>query len=161
MNSPATVSVVMSVFNGQAFLSEAIESILGQTLREFEFLVIDDGSTDKTSEILAEYVNRDERIRVLRHENKGRAASLNVGIGLATGKYIARMDADDVALPYRLAEQMEFMERHPEVGLLRGAIELLSATGRAIKTSQPPLQDTEINSLILRYNPMFHPTHVP
>ncbi len=160
MDSRPTVSVVMSVYNGEAFLPEAIESILGQTLREFEFLVVDDGSTDRTAEILAGYASRDRRVRVVRHENKGRAASLNVGIGLATGKYIARMDADDIAMPYRLEEQMEFMERHPEVGLLGGAIELINTAGHVIKTSRPPLEDSEINSTMLRYNPMFHPTVV-
>src|SRR6266851_1359493 len=160
MNSPPTVSVVMSVYNGEAFLPEAVESILAQTFREFEFLVIDDGSKDGTAEILGGYASRDRRVRVVRHENKGRVTSLNVGIGLATGKYIARMDADDVAMPYRLAEQIEFMERHPEVGLLGGAVKLISAAGRVVKTAQPPLEDTEIRSLMLRYNPMFHPTVV-
>ena len=160
MNSPPTVSVVMSVYNGEAFLPEAIESILGQTLREFEFLVIDDGSKDGTAEILGGYASRDRRVRVVRHENKGRVTSLNVGIGLATGKYIARMDADDVAMPYRLAEQIEFMERHPEVGLLGGAVELISVTGQVVKTARPPLDDSAIKSLMLRYNPMFHPTVV-
>jgi glycosyltransferase involved in cell wall biosynthesis len=160
MNSPTTVSVVMSVYNGQAFLSEAIESILGQTLREFEFVVIDDGSTDRTAEILGEYASRDGRLRVLRHENKGRATSLNAGIGLATGKYIARMDADDVAMPYRLEEQVDFLERHAEVGLVGGAIELINATGLVVKTARPPLEDAEIRSVMLRYNPMFHPTVV-
>jgi glycosyltransferase involved in cell wall biosynthesis len=160
MNSPHTISVVMSVYNGEAFLAKAIESILNQTFRDFEFLIVDDGSTDATPEILSTYAKQDARIRIVRHENKGRAVSLNIGIDLATGKYIARMDADDVAVPYRLAEQMEFMERHPEVGLLGGAIELISATGLVIKTSQPPLEDSEIKSLMLHYNPMFHPTVV-
>src|SRR6266851_288675 len=160
MNSPPTVSVVMSVYNGEAFLPEAVESILAQTFREFEFLVIDDGSKDGTAEILGGYASQDRRVRVVRHENKGRVTSLNVGIGLATGKYIARMDADDVAMPYRLAEQIEFMERHPEVGLLGGAVELISVTGQVVKTARPPLDDSAIKSLMLRYNPMFHPTVV-
>lgn len=155
MASP-TVSVVMSVFNGQAFLPEALESILGQTFRDFEFVVIDDGSTDRTGEILASYVGRDERIHVIRHENKGRAASLNVGIGLARGKYIARIDADDVALPNRLREQVDFMERNPEVGLLGGIIELINKNGVLITTICPPLDDSGIRSLMLRYNP-YHP----
>jgi hypothetical protein len=159
MDSPS-LSVVMSVYNGQAFLLQAIESILAQTFPEFEFLIIDDGSTDKTTEILAGSASRDTRIRILRHENKGRAASLNIGIGLAKGKYIARMDADDVAMPYRLAEQMDFMERHPEVGLLGGAVELIGPMGRVIRTVRPPLEDAEIKALMLRYNPMFHPTVV-
>ena len=154
------VSVVMSVYNGQAFLSEAIESILGQTLRDFEFVVVDDGSMDKTAEILTDYASRDGRMRVLRHENKGRAVSLNIGISLATGDYIARMDADDVAMPYRLKEQVDFIERHPEVGLLGGAVELINTSGQAIKTARPPQEDSEIKSWMLRSNPMFHPTVV-
>jgi hypothetical protein len=159
MDSPS-ISVVMSVFNGQAFLSEAIESILGQTFQEFEFLVVDDGSTDRTAEILTGYASRDARMRVLRHENKGRAESLNIGINLATGDYIARMDADDVAMPSRLQEQFEFMERHPEVGLLGGAVELINNAGQIIRTARPPQEDREIKSLMLRGNPMFHSTVV-
>jgi hypothetical protein len=152
-----SISVVMSVFNGQAFLSEAIESILSQTFRNFEFLVIDDGSTDRTAEILADYASRDVRIRVMRHGNKGRTASLNIGINLAAGKYIARMDADDVALPDRLRDQVEFLEQHPEVGLLGGAVELINRQGKVIQTTRPPLEDEEIKSVMLGYNPMCHP----
>jgi len=157
VNSP-TVSVVMSVYNGQEFLSEAVESILGQTFRDFEFVVIDDGSADRTAEILAAFAARDGRLRVLRHENKGRTASLNVGISLAQGKYIARMDADDVALPHRLDEQVDFMERHPEVGLLGGVVEMINAQGQILHVTQPPLQDSEIKKAMLHYNPMCHPT---
>jgi hypothetical protein len=157
----STVSVVMSVFNGQAFLSEAIESILGQTLRDFEFLVVDDGSTDKTAEILARYAGRDGRMRIVHHENKGRAASLNVGIRLAMGHYIARMDADDIALPSRFQVQVDFMERHPEVGLLGGAAELINTQGQVLGIVRPPLEDSEIRSLMLcGNNPMFHPAVV-
>jgi glycosyltransferase involved in cell wall biosynthesis len=95
MSLPVT-SVVMSVFNAQAFLSEAIESILRQTFRDFESVIIDDGSSDRTAEILSAYAIRDARVRVSRHENMGRAESLNIGISLARGRYIARMDADDI-----------------------------------------------------------------
>jgi len=150
----------MSVFNGQHFLSEAVESILGQTLRDFEFLVIDDGSTDRTAEILARYASLDGRMRVLRHENKGRAVSLNIGIKLATAGYIARMDADDIALPDRLQAQVEFMERHPEVGLLGGAVELINTQGQVLRIVRPPLEDSEIRSLMLDNNPIWHPTVV-
>lgn len=156
MNSP-TVSVVMSVFNGQIFLAEAVESILNQTFRDFELLVIDDGSTDGTFEILAKYARNDERVRVHSHENKGRAASLNLGIGFAKGSYIARMDADDIALPDRLKDQMQFMERHPEVGLLGGAYERITREGLALNTVWPPLEDSEIRRRLLSDNPMCHP----
>jgi hypothetical protein len=157
MSSPA-VSVVMSVYNGQAFLAEAIESVLGQTYRDFEFVIIDDGSTDNTPDILAEYASRDARIRIHRHANKGRAESLNIGVSVAKGEYIARMDADDIALPDRLQEQMRFMASHPEVGLVGGAMELITADGRVFKTVRYPLEDSAIRSVILEYSPFAHPT---
>src|SRR5438045_8388133 len=131
--SSTKVSVLMSVYNGQEFLCEAIESVSTQSYRDFEFLIIDDGSTDGTPEILRKYAAADERIRVHRHENRGRAESLNVGIELARGEYIARMDADDVALPERLRQQLEFLEGHPDVGLLGGAFELISSRGHLIR----------------------------
>jgi glycosyltransferase involved in cell wall biosynthesis len=143
----------VSVFNGQAFLSEAIESILGQTLREFEFLMIDDGSTDSTAEILSNYASRDGRMRVLRHENKGRAASLNDGIKFSNGKYVARMDADDIALPHRLLDQLDFMERHPKV-VLGGAVERINTVGQPIDILRHPLEDLEIKSVMLDLNLM-------
>lgn len=159
MTAPA-ISVVMSVFNGQAFLAPAIESILNQTFRDFEFIIIDDGSADKTSEILSAYASRDARIRTVRHENKGRTASLNGGISLARANYIARMDADDIALPGRLLQQIEFLRQHPEVGLLGGAVQLIDHSGKVFDTVRPPLSDSEIKSIMLRYNPMWHPTVV-
>ena len=157
MNPPVT-SVVMSVYNGQAFLAEAVESILNQTFRDFEFIIIDDGSTDRTAEILTEHERKDGRIRIHRQENNGRAASLNIGIELAQGQYIARMDADDIALPSRLKAQLEFMERHPDVCVLGGAVELIDQQGDVLRTVHPPQEDAEIQSRLLEDNPMWHPT---
>jgi len=157
MSSPP-VSVVMSVFNGELFLSQAVESILLQTFRDFEFVVIDDGSTDSTPEILGEYAVRDSRVRVIRQANKGRAASLNIGIALAKGKYIARMDADDIALPLRLEKQIGFMELHPAIGLLGAVTEVINNVGQLLTVTRPPQEDSEIKSVMLRYNPMCHPS---
>ncbi len=106
-NSP-TISVVMSVYNGEVYLAEAIESILVQTYRDFEFIIIDDGSTDNSSNIIRSY--DDPRIRFFQQKNAGLAASLNKGITLARGKYIARMDADDVSLPDRLKKQLKWLK---------------------------------------------------
>lgn len=153
-----TVSVVMSVFNGEEFLAEAIDSILNQTLRDFEFVIVDDGSTDGTADILSTYALRDGRIRVVRHGNKRLAASLNIAIGFAKGKYIARLDADDIAMPGRLQEQVAFMERNPEVGVLGGAFELITDSGEVIDIIRHPLEDSQIRSAILRYNPICHPS---
>jgi glycosyltransferase involved in cell wall biosynthesis len=109
------ITVLMSVFNGERFLRGAIESILSQTYKDFEFLIIDDGSTDASTNIIASY--RDSRIRSLRSErNLGLAASLNQGLASSTGQYVARMDADDISLPNRLARQVGFMQTHPHVG---------------------------------------------
>jgi glycosyltransferase involved in cell wall biosynthesis len=156
MSSPK-VSVVMSVFNGQEFLPDAVKSVLAQTFRDFEFLIIDDGSTDGTPEILNSFEKQDKRVRIIRHANKGRAESLNVGIGLTNGEYIARMDADDIAFPYRLEEQIVFMEKHPGVGLLSGAYERVASDGRILDTVRPPLRDDEIRLMMLRTSAMCHP----
>ena len=96
------ISVVMSVHNGEKYLREAVESILNQTFRDFEFIIIDDGSTDGSKTILEEYAAKDSRIRlVVPWENRGLTKSLNDGLALARGEFIARMDADDIALPQR------------------------------------------------------------
>lgn len=151
------VSVVMSVFNGETFLAEAIESILIQTYTDFEFIIVDDGSTDESSEILRRYADRDTRVCIYRHENRGRAESLNRGISLATGSYVARMDADDVALPARFRDQIQFMEKHPDVGLLGGTYERIDANGCVLNIVRPPVSDEEIRLAMLRANPMCHP----
>ena len=110
------VSVLMSVYNGDRYLREAIDSILNQTLDNFEFIIIDDGSTDASNQIIKSY--RDPRLKMVKNkENIGLTKSLNIGIGLCCGEYIARMDADDISLPKRLEIQYKFMDDHPEVGI--------------------------------------------
>jgi len=110
------ISVILPVFNGEKHIKEAVESILSQTFKEFEFIIIDDGSMDKSVEIIKSF--NDIRIKLLRNEeNQGIIFSLNKGINEATGKYIARMDADDIACPERLKIQFDFMERNPETGI--------------------------------------------
>lgn len=116
MTPTPTVSVLMPVYNGETFLREAVDSILAQTFRDFEFLVVNDGSTDGTEQIIRSYA--DPRIRLVHNEtNLGLIAGLNKGIGLCRGRYIARMDADDISVPERLEKQVFFMESHPDVGI--------------------------------------------
>src|SRR5215471_8580747 len=107
------VSVVMSVYNDQRFISTAIDSILLQTFSNFELIIIDDGSTDGTPEILESYARQDLRIRILRQPNKGTTAAANLGMSVARGSYIARLDSDDVSYPHRLAVEVDFLQRHP------------------------------------------------
>jgi len=112
-----TVSVIMSAFNAEAFLREAIDSVLAQTFHDFELIVIDDGSADRTLELLAEY--SDPRIRIIHNQsNLGAGAARNRGLRLARGKYIAVQDADDASVPDRLAQQVAYLEARPEVGLI-------------------------------------------
>lgn len=110
------VTVLMPVYNGERFLPDAIDSILAQTFAEFELLVVDDGSTDRSAAIVSSYA--DSRIRLVQNgENLGLIATLNRGLELARGGYVARMDCDDVSLPERLARQVSFMDAHPEIGV--------------------------------------------
>jgi len=109
-NNPM-ISVVMPVYNAQKYLDEAIQSILSQTYQDFEFIIINDGSKDKSLQIIEKYQNKDERIILISRENRGLVASLNEGIERAKGKYIARMDADDISLPQRFEKQIELMEK--------------------------------------------------
>lgn len=116
-NTPA-ITVLMSVYNAEADLKDSIESILNQTFTDFEFLIIDDGSTDSTPEILKTYAAQDKRIRIITQANTGLTKALNHGLSLASGKYIARQDADDVSYPERIRQQFDTMESHPEIILL-------------------------------------------
>jgi glycosyltransferase involved in cell wall biosynthesis len=109
------ISVVMPVYNAQEFLAPAMQSILDQSFDDFEFIIIDDGSTDATAAIISQQSGRDSRIRLLRQEHAGTTAALNHGIREARGKYIARMDADDISLPDRFEKQVSFLEDHPEM----------------------------------------------
>lgn len=113
-----SVSIIMSVYNGETYLEEAIESVINQTLGDWELVIINDCSTDSTGEILNGFALRDERIKVHTNEvNLKLPASLNKAIALSKGKYIARMDADDICLPDRLEKQYNFMQQNPEVAL--------------------------------------------
>jgi glycosyltransferase involved in cell wall biosynthesis len=115
-NSAPIVSIVMAAFNEEKYIAEAIESVLNQSFTEFEFIIINDGSTDKTEAIILSY--NDPRIRYIKNEqNLKLIASLNKGLKTANGKYIARMDSDDVCVPSRLEKQVAFMEAHPEIGI--------------------------------------------
>lgn len=128
------VSVVMSAYNAEKYIAEAIDSILGQTFGDFEFIILDNCSEDHTAEIIRSY--HDTRIRFVQNEaNLGIAGSLNKGLKLSKGQYIARMDADDVSYPRRFATQVKYMDEHPEVCLCAGYHDLV-VRGQVQKTAQ-------------------------
>ncbi len=134
------VSVVMPVRNGERFLREALDSTLAQTLADLELIVVDDGSTDGTPELLAEAAQRDPRIRVQRQEPGGLTVAINAGCALAHAPLIARMDADDVMLPDRLEHQVAYLDGHPDVALLGGGIVLVDEGGTEIDREPGRLQ---------------------
>jgi glycosyltransferase involved in cell wall biosynthesis len=143
----------MSVYNSERYLAEAIESILGQTFTNFEFLIINDGSTDKSRKIILSY--SDSRIKLIDNEiNIGLTKSLNKGLDLALGKYIARMDSDDISLPHRLQIQFEFMEKNPHIDICGSWYKLFGDRNSITKT---PVQDREIKETLFFYNCIAHP----
>jgi glycosyltransferase involved in cell wall biosynthesis len=153
-----TVSVIMAVYNAERYLAEAVDSILAQTFRDFEFVVIDDGSTDASGAMLRDYAANDKRVRLIRRANKGQTPSLNEGIELAETDLIARMDADDVCLPQRLEKQVAFMQQHPQVVLLGGAYALIDAAGRLLCMIDPPRDNATLQDHALSgRTPICHP----
>ena len=152
------ISVIMSVYNGEKYLKEAIESVINQTFKNWELIIINDCSTDSTAEILTEFASKDERIKVHPNEvNLKLPTSLNKAISLSQGKYIARMDADDICLPDRLQKQYEFMEEKPDVALSscrfmtvkNGVYVPGGAGGRCDNQS--------VRAMLLVTNPILHP----
>lgn len=152
------VSVLMSVQDGEQYLREAIDSILGQTFKDFEFIIINDGSTDRTAEIISSY--RDPRMRIVNNAtNLGLPASLNHGLDVAAGDYIARMDADDVSLPERLSKQVSFMDAHPEIAASGTWAKDIDADGRKFSTRCLPFGE-RMKYEFWRPSPIVHPSAI-
>ena len=134
-----SVSVVMPVYNAAPFLKQALDSILAQTYRDFEVIVINDGSTDDSEAIIKRYT--DPRIRYFHQPNAGVAATLNRGLSLATGKYIWRHDADDISLPEKLEKEIRFLESHPDYALCAVQVAFMTENGRPAWSFRQPAND--------------------
>ena len=151
------VSVLMPAYNSEKYIATAIESILNQTFSDFEFIIINDGSTDNTAKIVRQYARRDPRIKFIDNKkNRGLIAVLNMGLDLCTGEYIARMDSDDVSRPQRFKLQVEYMDAHPECGVVSAWIQKFGPTvhGTEIFKYTPKLKLLDL----LIYGPqMAHP----
>lgn len=152
------VSVVLPAYNAEVFLADAVESILDQTFRDFELLVIDDGSTDTTHAIANRYTH-DTRVRVLTHEqNRGLIAALNTGCQAAQGTYIAIMHADDISLPQRLAQQVAYMEAHAEIGVLGTCADNIDERGQSLGITHMLKRPGVIGWTVMLSCPHIHPT---
>jgi hypothetical protein len=132
MNKVPSISVVMCAYNHGPFIAEAINSIMRQTIQDFEFIIIDDGSTDDTWKVISQFQSRDARIRAITRENKGVVASVNQGIGLAQGAWVARMDADDVCTSDRFEKQLTSL-RHTGADICGTWIQLFGTRGNWVK----------------------------
>lgn len=160
MNNPK-ISVLMPVYNCEKYLGLAIQSILDQTFKDFEFIIVDDCSTDKSWKIIKKYAAADKRIIILRNKKNLRTTkTLNSGLWKALGKYVARMDADDWSYPDRLQKQFNFMENHPEAGVSGGAIEVCNRNLKVLNVRRYPLNDTLARKIIFHYSPFAHPATI-
>lgn len=150
------VSVLMPVRNGAQWLSAAIDSVLAQTLSQFELLVVDDGSADRTPEILAGYAVADARVRPIRQDALGLVAALNRGLADARAGLIARLDADDLALPERLARQVAAMDASPRLNLLGSWADIVDGEGKVTGRLTPPPEPGKLRDTLVRTNPFIH-----
>lgn len=156
------VSVIMPVYNAGNFLVEAIESILKQTYQNFEFIIINDHSTDNSWDIIQKYQKKYPKkikaINLKRNLNKGGDACANVGLSKAKGKYIARMDADDIAHPQRLEKQVKFLEKNKDVFLVGSNAKVIDKEGKVIGIKKVPTSYEDIYKSFFTFNPIIHPT---
>ena len=143
------ISVVMSVYNGEQYAPEAVESILAQTYHNFEFVIIDDGSTDGTKALLEAYAQRDPRIRLVSRPNKGLTKTLNEGLTLARGEFVARMDADDVSLPNRFEKQVTFLRANPDCVCVGARVLRVDPYGSPLSESDHKLTHEEIDRQLM------------
>jgi len=159
--STPLVSVILPTYNAAAYLGKAIDSILAQSYRHFELIIVNDGSSDNTQVLLSQY--QDPRMTVINQANLGLPKALNQGIRLAKGKYIARQDADDISLPERLSEQVAFMEQNPNCALLGTWSHILtssnsepSKTNPSGRQHQHPARNGQLQVLLLMNNQFVH-----
>ena len=149
------VTILMPVYNGEKYIKESIDSILSQTFCDFIFIIIDDGSTDNSINIIKSY--NEPRIKLLSNKkNLGISTSLNIAIKKSNSKYIARMDSDDISLPNRIEEQVKFMENHPDIGVCGTFIKTFGS--QKSKTLKLPIKNDDIKIRLLFQNPLAHPT---
>ena len=151
------VSVLLAVRDGAPWVEDALASVLAQTLGDLELIVVDDGSTDATPQIVAAAA-ADPRVRLERRPPEGLTRALNHALAVARAPLVARLDADDVALPERLARQVAFLDAHRDIGVLGSAAREVNGGGREVRVVRPPADDAALRRALIRENPMVHST---
>jgi glycosyltransferase involved in cell wall biosynthesis len=157
-NFKPKISVVMPFYNAAVFLDESIKSILEQSFTDFEFIIINDGSTDDSDFIIKKYLN-DNRIKYIKNsKNEGISHNLNLGIEMAKADIIARMDGDDVATPFRLVEQYNFLEANKDISIVGSFAKVINEVGEQIREMKYATEPSEIKRRCFYYGPFLHPT---
>ena len=153
------VSIILPVKDGERYLNEALDSIITQTYTNWEMIIVDDGSRDKTPYILKEYKSRDKRVSIITNKRSmGISKALNKGVKKAHGSFLARMDADDISYPNRLERQAQFLLKHKEIIAIGTQCDIIDAEGRKTSVKKFPLSHEEIYNAVFRFNPLQHPT---
>lgn len=160
-NNAPLVSVIIPIYNCEPYLATALDSMLQQTYRNLEIIAVDDGSTDKSWEIITEFAKKDSRIKPFRNkENLKIVGTLNFAISQSHGKYIARMDGDDRREPDSIEKQVAFLEAHDDVVIVGGAIRVCDSELKPLNTRSYPTTDEAIRAKWFRYSPFAHPAIV-
>lgn len=155
------VSIIMSVFNGEKYLEAAINSILNQTYKDYEFLIVDDGSNDTTWKILKKYQDLDKRIIAIHlPSNCGTSQALNTALKISRGEIIVRQDADDISMPLRLEKQIEYLEEHSDIGLVGCRVLLVDEHGNGFREAYTLVENDEIQNTLLDHMCICGPTFV-
>ena len=153
------VSVILPVFNSEKYLSEAVASVLNQTYKNIELIVVDDGSTDSSGDMLKDFSKRDKRIRLYRNKaNLGISKSINMALTKVKGKYIARMDADDISRKDRIKKQVDFLRKNKKVVVVGSDVEEIDGEGRSLGKRQMPKNHKSIYQMMNVSMGMQHPT---
>ena len=150
-----SISVLMSVFNGERWLADSIESVLNQSFEDFEFIIVNDGSNDSSLKIIESFGNSDSRIRILNKENSGLTYSLNYGLSKARGAWIARIDADDICSPNRLLKQLNYSKSEKDLVLLGSGLFIIDDHGNQIKAYRYPKKHKRLVKTLSKGLPFF------
>src|SRR5574343_1247325 len=156
-NTPA-IDVLVTVYNGERFIAQTIDSVIGQTFQDWRLIIVDDLSTDRTEEIIRGYTARDPRILLIKGAHKGIAAAANTGLRAVTAPLVARLDGDDVALPERLQVQYDYLRQHPDVLAVGSDVYLIDENNKRLRRRKAPLGWQNIQSILQTRNCMCHPS---
>ncbi len=156
--SAASIDILLTVYNGERFIAQTLDSVLAQTFTDWRLIVVDDLSADRTAEIVASYVERDPRILLVKGEHKGIAAAANIGLMHVTAPLVARLDGDDIALPERLQVQFDYLQQHPDVLAVGSDVMLIDEHNKPLRRRKAPTGWENIREILKTRNCMCHPS---